>query len=264
VDGGVLQTYKPGSVPLPEGRAVTIYLAQPPAVKPAEVRFWRSGVTAAVKQPTRGRAGRLSPPIWPCSRWGLAAAASPQTAGRSYRPISPLSFPYGEDGMFLCHFPFPMQVLRTGIGTWELPSTLPRGARTFLPPPHAGRTAVTQSAWPSVSNFSIGHISGANGGCSRVDIHISRAIKNGRLYRPFTFSGRCPTYPGKSMRPQLLQRTTWCPPRTRCCWCVGRDILQPWQSPRSTLATANPPLDFRSNSYCWSDEGSRPSVSLDR
>ncbi len=146
VDGGVLQTYKPGSVPLPEGRAVTIYLAQPPAVKPAEVRFWRSGVTAAVKQPTRGRAGRLSPPIWPCSRWGLAAAASPQTAGRSYRPISPLSFPYGEDGMFLCHFPFPMQVLRTGIGTWELPSTLPRGARTFLPPPHAGRTAVTQSA----------------------------------------------------------------------------------------------------------------------
>ena len=146
VDGGVLQTYKPGSVPLPEGRAVTIYLAQPPAVKPAEVRFWRSGVTAAVKRPTRGRAGRLSPPIWPCSRWGLAAAASPQTAGRSYRPISPLSFPYGEDGMFLCHFPFPMQVLRTGIGTWELPSTLPRGARTFLPPPHAGRTAVTQSA----------------------------------------------------------------------------------------------------------------------
>ena len=72
-------------------RTVTIYLAQPPTVKPAVVRFWRSGVTAAVKQPTRGRAGRLCPPIWPCSRWGLAAAASPQTAGRSYRPISPLS-----------------------------------------------------------------------------------------------------------------------------------------------------------------------------
>ena len=146
VNGGVLQTYKPGSVSLPEGRAVTIYLAQPPAVKPAEVRFWRSGVTAAVKRPTRGRAGRLSPPIWPCSRWGLAAAASPQTAGRSYRPISPLSFPYGKDGMFLCHFPFPMTVRRTCVGTWELPSTLPRGARTFLPPSPAGKTAVTQSA----------------------------------------------------------------------------------------------------------------------
>ena len=134
LDGGVLQTYKPGSVSLPERRAVTIYLAQPLAVKPAEVRFWRSDVTAAVKQPTRGRAGRLSPPIWPCSRWGLAAAASPQTAGRSYRPISPLSFPCGKDGMFLCHFPFPIPVRRTCIGTWELPSTLPKGARTFLPP----------------------------------------------------------------------------------------------------------------------------------
>ena len=31
-----------------------------------------------------------SPPIWPCSRWGLAAGASPHAAGRSYRPISPL------------------------------------------------------------------------------------------------------------------------------------------------------------------------------
>ena len=32
-----------------------------------------------------------SPPIRPCSRWGLTVAASPQTTGRSYRPISPLS-----------------------------------------------------------------------------------------------------------------------------------------------------------------------------
>ena len=77
--------------PSRKGRTVTIYLAQPPAVKPAEVRLWRSDVTVAVKQPTRGRAGHLCPPIWPCSRWGLAAAASPQAAGRSYRPISPLS-----------------------------------------------------------------------------------------------------------------------------------------------------------------------------
>ena len=57
------------------------------------------------------------PPIRPCSRWGLAVAASPQTTGRSYRPISPLpsiSRPSrcpliftGEfnGGMFLCHFP---------------------------------------------------------------------------------------------------------------------------------------------------------------
>jgi len=49
VDGGVLQTYKPGSVPLPEGRAVTIYLAQPPAVKHLallQVGFSRRCVTA--------------------------------------------------------------------------------------------------------------------------------------------------------------------------------------------------------------------------
>jgi len=69
---------------------VTIYLAQPSGIMPVVVRRWRSDVTVAVKQPTRGRAGHLSPPIWPCSRWGLAAAASPQAAGRSYRPISPL------------------------------------------------------------------------------------------------------------------------------------------------------------------------------
>ena len=35
--------------------------------------------------------GAHCPSIRPCSRWGLAAAASPQSAGRSYRPISPLS-----------------------------------------------------------------------------------------------------------------------------------------------------------------------------
>ena len=46
------------------------------------------------------------------------------------------------------------------IGTWELPSTLPRGARTFLPPSISGRTAVTRSAWPSISNSSIGPIGG--------------------------------------------------------------------------------------------------------
>ncbi len=117
-----------------KGRTVTIYLAQPPAVKPAKVRHWRSDVTAAVKQPTRGLAGHLSPPIWPCSRWGLAAVASPQTTGRSYRPISPLPFHCWKDGMFLCHFPSPNRVLPPPRGAWELPSTLPRGARTFLPP----------------------------------------------------------------------------------------------------------------------------------
>ena len=54
--------------------------------------------------------------------------------GRTLLPSDFTLIPASRDGMFLCHFPFPMQVLRTGIGTWELPSTLPGGARTFLPP----------------------------------------------------------------------------------------------------------------------------------
>ena len=150
-------------------RVVTIYLAQPPVVRPAEVRFWRTGVTAAVKQPTRGQAGRLCPPIWPCSRWGLAAAASPQAAGRSYRPISPLPRQVGA----VC---FCATFRSRKIGTWELPSTLPRGARTFLPPSIAGRTAVTRSAWPSNSNYCTGPIEGQKWGRTPQ----KKAIKNGR------------------------------------------------------------------------------------
>ena len=34
-------------------------------------------------------------------------------------------------GMFLCHFP-------SGHPAWALPSALPGGARTFLPPPESG------------------------------------------------------------------------------------------------------------------------------
>lgn len=163
VDGGVLQTYKPGSVPLPEGRAVTIYLAQPPAVKPAEVRFWRSGVTAAVKQPTRGRAGRLSPPIWPCSRWGLAAAASPQSAGRSYRPISPLSRFWSNGPASGRYVSVPLSVPDVGpknrnrdLGVTQHPAQ----RSPDFPPSRQVGTAVTRSAWPSVSNSSIGNIGG--------------------------------------------------------------------------------------------------------
>ena len=120
--------------PSSDGRMVTIYLAQPPALRPAEVRHWRIGVTAAVKQPTRGRAGHLSPPIWPCSRWGLAAAASPQSAGRSYRPISPLSFHCWKDGMFLCHFPFPTPAnQRSGPGSYPAPCPEEPGLSSLLP-----------------------------------------------------------------------------------------------------------------------------------
>ena len=77
-----------------------------------------------------------SPPIRPCSRWGLTVATSPQTTGRSYRPISPLSASGGR------YVSVPLSVPDSRnpvIGAWELPSTLPSGARTFLPPDKSGR-----------------------------------------------------------------------------------------------------------------------------
>ena len=68
------------------------------------------------------------PPIWPCSRWGLAVAASPQTTGRSYRPISPLSFQDWKDGMFLCHFPSPIpETQSSGPGSYPAPCPVELG-----------------------------------------------------------------------------------------------------------------------------------------
>ena len=79
-------------------------------------------------QPTRGWAGRPYPPIWPCSGWGLTAAASPRTAVSSYLTISPLSHNvrrYVSVSLSVTDAP------KNG-GPWALPSTLPGGARTFL------------------------------------------------------------------------------------------------------------------------------------
>ncbi len=130
---------------------MTIYLAFPPATRLTEIRFWRSDVTAAVEQPTRGRAGRLCPPIWPCSRWGLAAAASPQTAGRSYRPISPLSRQVGT--VCFCAT-FRPRFRRTGgrsLGVTQHPAQ----RSPDFPPSRQIGTAVTRSASPSGPDSSI-------------------------------------------------------------------------------------------------------------
>ena len=67
-----------------------------------------------------------TPPIRPCSKWGFTVAASPQTTGRSYRPIStlpPVQIPFPQlaqlsdrktgGGVFLCHFPSPTASLLT-------------------------------------------------------------------------------------------------------------------------------------------------------
>ena len=82
---------KPGSVSRKLGM-VTIYLS-PPTSAGAPTPIQMTGGTAlppwSSSQPG-DEPGAHSPSIRPCSRWGLAAAASPQSAGRSYRPISPL------------------------------------------------------------------------------------------------------------------------------------------------------------------------------
>ena len=97
------RTCKPGSVSLSSfdrlrmsdnlgiSGTVTIYLASRRASGPA-LRQAQSGTALppwSSSQPG-DEPGAHSPSIRPCSRWGLTAAASPQSAGRSYRPISPL------------------------------------------------------------------------------------------------------------------------------------------------------------------------------
>jgi len=77
--------------------------------------------------------GTHSPPIWPCSRWGLAAAASPQSAGRSYRPISPLSR-QSRGGMFLCHFPSPMSTAKRPRDPGSYPAPCPEEPGLSSPP----------------------------------------------------------------------------------------------------------------------------------
>ena len=85
--------------------------------------------------------GTHCPPIWPCSRWGLAVAASPQSTGRSYRPISPLSFQILEGRYVSVPLSVPPGGAMTTGEAWELPSTMPGGARTFLPNGPNYRTA---------------------------------------------------------------------------------------------------------------------------
>ena len=77
--------------------------------------------------------GAHSPSIWPCSGWGLAAAASPQPAGRSYRPISPLPTTRKPLAVCFCATFRPPRRTNPSAIAWALPSTLPGGARTFLP-----------------------------------------------------------------------------------------------------------------------------------
>ena len=80
--------------------------------------------------------GAHSPSIRPCSRWGLAAAASPQSAGRSYRPISPLSRQAGT----VC-FCATFRLLRRSEDCRRILGVTQHPARRSpdFPPQHSGR-----------------------------------------------------------------------------------------------------------------------------
>ncbi len=92
-----------------------------------------------------------TPPIRPCSKWGLTVAASPQTTGRSYRPIStlpPVQIPFPQlaqlsdrktgGGVFLCHFPSPTASLLTPQKPGGYPALCPLEPGLSSPPKTRG------------------------------------------------------------------------------------------------------------------------------
>ena len=117
----------------PPGRTVAIYLGP---TLPAD----------SSSQPGDGP-GTHSPPIRPCSRWGLAASVSPRMAGRSYRPISPLPRSLLRATWAVCFCAtfrppadYPSTVLRTaneGPGSYPAPCPVEPGLSS--PPPLAGQ-----------------------------------------------------------------------------------------------------------------------------
>ena len=113
---GTRQTYKPSSVPrLNRGGD---HLSSP-------------DVTIGVKRPTRGNwPGVLMSSYLVLLRRGFACHRCHHRSGE----LLPRHFtltPIHRGGMFLWHFPAPIAYT---IGAWALPSLLPGGARTFLPP----------------------------------------------------------------------------------------------------------------------------------
>ncbi len=112
------QDYKPSSV------------SRFKRAKPVEARRRPSIWDCDYSQPraSNPRAGRAaySSPIWSCSGWGLPSRPVTRPLVRSYRTVSPLPLRCRKGGLSLWHYPSRRRA-------WALPSTLPFGARTFLP-----------------------------------------------------------------------------------------------------------------------------------
>ncbi len=93
------------------------------AYKPGSVRrcrlddhFSRNAIARALKQPTRGvlvETGRLSPPIWPCSSWGLPCHACCQACGGLLLRLFTLTNTFVLAVCFLWHFPSPYVIKRS-------------------------------------------------------------------------------------------------------------------------------------------------------
>lgn len=106
--------------------------------KPGSVSVWSSLCEAGYPTPDavypEGRRATSTPPVRPCSRWGLPGRHVSMTPVRSYRTISPLPM---TAVYFLWHFP-------SGRPARTLSGIAPCGARTFLCRPIARTTATTR------------------------------------------------------------------------------------------------------------------------
>ena len=163
--GGAPQTYKPGSVSFLK-RKNGDHLSSPSVCGQAG-----GSPLLAERRCRRGRAANPRTSRAPMSPYLalLQVGFSRRCVTADGRTLLPSDFTLILPSLEGRYVSVPLSVPDSGepvIGAWALPSTLPSGARTFLPPSLTGRTAVTRSASPSDSHSSIGPIPGQTNGVS--------------------------------------------------------------------------------------------------
>ena len=155
-DGGVPQTYKPGFVFFPKGK-IGDHLSSPLSCLAAG-----ESPLLAERRYRRGQAANPGTSRAPMSPYLalLQVGFSRRCVTADGRTLLPSDFtliPTSRDGMFLCHFPFPTPANRNrDLGVTQHPAQ----RSPDFPPSRQVGTAVTRSAWPSISNSSIGVIRG--------------------------------------------------------------------------------------------------------
>ena len=145
---------------------------------PAGDHSSRRIVTGALKQPTRGHCAGRAPPARSCSGWGLPCLLRHRRSGALLPHRFTLAAGCPTAVWFLWHFP-------AGHPDWPLTSTLPYGARTFLPRLAAPAITSTPPAEAAVSILA--HDEAAAVPCHRVAhgrVGMLRALRRGRRRRP--------------------------------------------------------------------------------